>query len=191
MGIVAEMQAALVDVRPGQIYPVMIGNGGQHIEETIAEALWKAVGRKSIAASWLGMSRRSLVARIAESETLLELLEDIEEMRNDLSEVQLDALILAGSEKAVLFHLKTKAKHRGYGESREVKSTVSFTLDAARQLDQKFSGAFDAIRIAAADAVTAVEAVEPPDEDEDANHDSGGGGEQAAPEGDEWGSLED
>lgn len=144
--IAEEMLAGHQEIRPGQIFPTQPGNGGQHLDETIAEALFKATGKKSIAAGWLGISRRTLEARIAESEFLQETLEDIEELRLDCSEIQLDGLISAGVDKAVLFHLKTKGKKRGYGESKTVEQKLSFTIDAARELQSKFRPAFDAIR---------------------------------------------
>lgn len=141
-----EMVSGMQELRQGQIFPVQPGNGGQHLDETIAEALFKATGKMAIAAGWLGISRRQLLARIAESEMLQEVCEDIEELRLDVSEIQLDSLIGAGVDKAVLFHLKTKGKKRGYGENKTVEQKLSFTIDAARELQAKFRPAFDAIR---------------------------------------------
>jgi hypothetical protein len=155
--IVQEMMAGASPVLPGQIYPVMPGNNGHHLEETIIEAINQSSGRKSIAAAWLGMSRTQLEARIAGSERLQECIADIRELRVDIAETQLDALVLAGSDKAAIFVLKTLGKQRGYAESKEVKHTHNMTLEAANEMASKFRKAFDQIRSQAADVMPSIE----------------------------------
>lgn len=151
--IVQQTLANCAPVRQGQIFAVQPGNHGAHLEETIAEALWKAAGRRSIAAAWLGMSLKALEARIANSETLQDVEYEIEQLGLDVAECQLDALINAGVDKAVIFKLKSKGKARGWAENRDVKSTNSLTLDAARELESRLVTAFQRVREIATEAV--------------------------------------
>lgn len=162
--MIQQTLAACAPRKPGQIYPVMPGNNGSHTEDTIEEALVAAAGRKTIAAGWLGMRLSTLENRINNSERLLEVIREIEEMRLDVAETQLDALVMTGSDKAVTYMLTQKGKHRGYGKPDGPANPNSLTLDAARELEAKLVGAFAAVRQQAVDAVIAQTktAAEPP-----------------------------
>jgi hypothetical protein len=149
------MMAAAVPMRPGQIYPVQPGNNGAHLEDTIEDAMWAAAGKLSIAAGWLGMTRRALEGRIANSERLNEVAREIREMRVDIAEDRLDALVQSGNDKAVVFLLKSQGKSRGYAETKEVRDPNSLTLDAARELETRLVSAFEQIRKQAVDATIA------------------------------------
>lgn len=151
--IMQETLASCAPVRQGQIYPVLAGNNGLHLEETIAEALWAAGGKRSIAAGWLGIALRNLEHRIRESEKLQEVEYEIEQLGLDVTETQLDLLINAGVDKAIIFKLKTKGKRRGWGDNKDTSPKESLTLDAARELESKLVSAFESFRKAAVDAV--------------------------------------
>lgn len=144
--IVQEMIASTAPVVPGQIFSVQAGNNGRHLDETIEVALWKAAGRITFAAGWLGMKRTALQERIKDSERLQEVIQDIEEMRLDNAEMSLDALMAAGSEKVVMFLLKTKGKQRGWAETKTPPNGNMITIDAARELEGKLMGAVGGLR---------------------------------------------
>lgn len=152
--LVQEILAGAQLRKPDQIYPVQPGNNGEHLDETIEHALWSAAGKIMTAAAWLGMSRLKLEERIKNSERLQEVVGDIEEMRLDNTESQLDLLIAAGSEKAVMFHLQQKGQRRGWGKAVAIVGGGSMTLDAAREIENRMANVFDQIRKAAVDAVT-------------------------------------
>lgn len=148
--------------KPGQIFPVLPGNHGAHIDESIETALWAAAGKRSIAASFLGMTRKQLDDRIHNSERLQEVAFEIKELDLDATELQLDALVNAGCDKAVIFKLKTQGKHRGWAETKSVADPSRLTLDAARELDGKLMSAFAQIRQDAVEAVLSVQPPQPP-----------------------------
>ena len=180
--IIEQTLAFCAPVREGQIFAVRPGNGGAHTEETIEEALWKSAGKRSIAAQWLGMTREALYGRINNSQYLQGVITDIEELGLDIAELQLDALVATGSEKAIAFKLKTKGKHRGWAENKQPVNNNSITLEAAKELEGKFVSAFDAIRKMAVEAAVAQQAAQasaplieqaPAPEDDDAIADAG------------------
>ena len=148
-----EVLANCATVRPGQIFAVQPGNAGKHTDDTIEQALWQSAGKLSFAAGWLGMSRKTLKDRIDKSERLTEVISEIEELGIDVAEVQLDALILAGNDKAVALKLKTKGKGRGWAESKQQGTGNTLTLDAARELEARMVTAFAMARQLATDAV--------------------------------------
>ena len=146
--------AACAPVVPGQIYAVQPGNNGAHTVDTIADALYRANGKRSIAAGYLGMKIRALDSRIANDERLQEVIYEIEEAGLDVAEIQLDALVMSGADKAVIFKLKTKGKVRGWADNKQPAQGNTLTLDAARELDSKLVSAFVQFRQMAVDAIT-------------------------------------
>ena len=150
--LVQETLANCAPTLPGQIFAVMPGNNGLHTDETIREAIWKSGGKLSIAAGWLGVRRRYLEGRITESEELQESIYEIEQMGLDVAETQLDALVYAGADKAVIFKLKTKGKARGWAENKQPANSNTITLDAARELEGRMVSAFVKAREMAVEA---------------------------------------
>ena len=153
--VVQTMLADAAPVLPGQIFPVLPGNNGAHLEDTIEQALWKSAGKLSIAAGWLGMTRRALEARVGDSDRLQLVISEIEELGLDIAEMQLDALVLTGSDKAIAFKLKTKGKRRGWAENKGPATGNNLTLDAARELEARMVSAFTLARQMATEAVVA------------------------------------
>lgn len=90
------------------------------------------------AASAMGIARRTLVRWREGDPDLDAQLKDIEESLVDFSESQLMAAINEGNLTAIIFHLKTKGKHRGYIEGQEITATVHSAKPMTQQEAQDF-----------------------------------------------------
>lgn len=88
-----------------------------------AQAITEAQGLVSVAARRLGVSRQSVYTAINRHKQVAEALEDARERTIDLAEGKLVQQINEGNITAIIFYLKTQAKHRGYVERQEVENT--------------------------------------------------------------------
>ena len=82
-------------------------------------ALRKPGGNQSAAAAMLGISRPVVCYRVGKSARLQAAIAEVKEEVIDLAESQLTKAIGAGNLTAIIFYLKTQAKHRGYVERQE------------------------------------------------------------------------
>lgn len=90
------------------------------------------------AATAIGIARRTLV-RWREADPELDAkMKDIEESLVDYSESQLMAAIQEGNLTAIIFHLKTKGKNRGYIEGQEISATVRSAKPMTQQEAKDF-----------------------------------------------------
>ncbi|MBD5585832.1 MAG: hypothetical protein HDQ88_12180 [Clostridia bacterium] len=89
----------------------------------IIMAYEKKAGNLSATASALGVSRQTLYDWRKEFPELKSKMEDIEESLLDFTESKLLEAIQDGNLTAIIFHLKTKGKERGYVE--RVENNVS------------------------------------------------------------------
>ena len=95
------------------------GNGKYSVEEIIA-AIQKARGNLSHAARIVGCARTTLHRYVNKYSTVADAYENENEKTIDHVEDQLLRQIDDGNITAIIFFLKTKAKHRGYIERAEV-----------------------------------------------------------------------
>lgn len=105
-------------------------------EEQIAKALWACNGFQCHTAAKLGVSSFALADRIRKSPYLQEQLHEIKEMLIDNVEATL--LEIATKQQnlqAIMFWLKNKAKHRGYGQNNEIVIPAEFEEKVSRTLD--------------------------------------------------------
>lgn len=85
----------------------------------IIEVLEKTGGLLKPAATKLGITRQTIYEWIEREPELKEALATIRESMVDMSEGALYKQISEGNTAAILFHLKTQGKHRGYIERSE------------------------------------------------------------------------
>lgn len=86
----------------------------------IIEALEGASGIQAAAARKLGTSRQTIMNYIKDNEEVRAAYEIVNESTIDKVENKLLEQINSGNITAIIFYLKTKAKHRGYVERQEV-----------------------------------------------------------------------
>jgi histone H3/H4 len=91
--------------------------------EDIAQTYKKKAGNLSATASSLNISRQTLINWRADDKELEGMMHDVEESLLDFSESKLMQSIQEGNLTAIIFHLKTKGKRRGYVE--QVDSNIS------------------------------------------------------------------
>lgn len=87
--------------------------------EKVAEVYAKKAGNISSTCSSLGIDRTTFNAWREKYPKLSQLLNDVDESLIDFSESKLLEQISEGNLTAIIFHLKTKGKKRGYVESME------------------------------------------------------------------------
>ena len=80
------------------------------------EALIQSKGIISVAAKNLGCSHGTVLNYIKRYKSLQTVLREINEKLIDFTEGKLYQRISEGNTTAIIFHLKTKGKHRGYVE---------------------------------------------------------------------------
>lgn len=88
--------------------------------EIIAETYAKKAGNISSTCSALNIDRNTFFKWRKDYEELNRALTDVEESLIDFSESKLLEQIQEGNLTAIIFHLKTKGKNRGYIERQEV-----------------------------------------------------------------------
>lgn len=88
----------------------------------ISAAIVAAGGNVSAAARLLGLTRRAVQKRIANSAELAAIVQDERERLVDLAESQLESAIHRGDMAAIIWTLKANpaAKKRGWGERTEI-----------------------------------------------------------------------
>jgi hypothetical protein len=92
--------------------------------EQIAEALRHSAGIYTQAALIAGCSPSTIKNYVERYAWLQELVNELSEQHLDLAEGKLLKAINEGNLTAIIFYLKTKGKHRGYCERREVSAVV-------------------------------------------------------------------
>lgn len=93
--------------------------------EKVAEVYSKKAGNVSSTCSALGIDRNTFMAWREKYPKLAQLLDEVDESLIDFSESKLLEQINAGNLTAIIFHLKTKGKKRGYVESVEQNLNVN------------------------------------------------------------------
>lgn len=103
--------------------------------EQIEAALEKHLGFQTSASKALGINQSTLCRRIQRSRRLQQKIREIDEKHLDFSESQLLKNIKKGKEASIFFHLKCKAKKRGYVE----KVIVQEEQATPKKYDQEIS----------------------------------------------------
>lgn len=93
--------------------------------ERIVQVYEKKACNMSATATALGLGRRTLIQWRDKDPKLAEAMADVEESLIDFSESKLLEQINDGNLTAIIFHLKTKGKKRGYVEKIEQDVTVN------------------------------------------------------------------
>lgn len=106
--------------------------------ERIAAVFAKKGCNMSATADALNVSRATLYNWRNEDSELNEMMTDAEESLIDFSESKLIESIQEGNLTAIIFHLKTKGKRRGYVEGQEIKATVAATKPLTQEEAQAF-----------------------------------------------------
>jgi len=84
--------------------------------EQIKDTLEKCAGYQNKAAIALGVSTAWLSLKINSTQELKELRDQIMELKIDVAEEMLEQRIKDKSDTALIFFLRTKARHRGYSQ---------------------------------------------------------------------------
>jgi len=118
-----------------------IRKGAGKKESVIAAALQGTFGNVSAAARALGLDRRTVQIRIAQSPNLQQVLQDARESMVDNAESALGRAVLAGEAWAVCFALKTQGRARGYVERQEIKqeTRLAVTMSAEELTDDELA----------------------------------------------------
>lgn len=90
----------------------------------VEEALRAAGGIYTVAAQMLKCAPNTIKGYVLRHPKLLEVVEEVTERHLDVAEQQLLLLVGQGNLGAVTFYLRTKGRHRGYGDKLEVKAEV-------------------------------------------------------------------
>lgn len=105
--------------------------------EEVKEALIASNGFMSTAAKRLKCNLSTIVNYINEFPEIKQTVYDIRHERDDFVESQLMKAIKNGELTAIIFYLKTQARHRGYNEREDAKSKIKplFMPDNERDVD--------------------------------------------------------
>lgn len=93
--------------------------------EKVAEVYEKKASNISSTCTALGIDRNTFTSWREKYPKLSQLLDEVDESLIDFSESKLLEQINAGNLTAIIFHLKTKGKKRGYVESMEQNVNVN------------------------------------------------------------------
>lgn len=93
--------------------------------EDVAKVYEKKAGNISATCTALGINRNTFTSWREKYPKLSQLLDEVDESLIDFSESKLLEQINAGNLTAIIFHLKTKGKKRGYVESVEQNVNVN------------------------------------------------------------------
>src|SRR5690606_28279089 len=99
-----------------------------HKQKLFLEVLGNNMGVVKLAVSKFGNMSRATHYRWMENPLYRKAVEDITEDCVDITEAKLIQKIQEGDNACIIFHLKTKGKHRGYVEKSEVVSSGELTL---------------------------------------------------------------
>ena len=97
-------------------------------EEHVAQAVTEAKGILTIAAQNLGCSKSTVYEYLERYPSLKGVLSDARESAIDFAESALFKAIEGGNVTAMIFYLKTQAKHRGYSERPENDPETDFAF---------------------------------------------------------------
>lgn len=89
-------------------------------KKKLLEKLHSSLGIVSTACESIGISRRTFYNYLEQDKDFAENVKQIEERQIDFVETALLQNIKKGDSSAIIFYLKTKAKHRGYNERVEL-----------------------------------------------------------------------
>lgn len=89
-------------------------------KKKLLEKLHSSLGIVSTACESIGISRRTFYNYLEQDKDFAENVKQIEERQIDFVETALLQNIKKGDSTAIIFYLKTKAKHRGYNERVEL-----------------------------------------------------------------------
>lgn len=92
----------------------------EHTAERIIEAIRKSQGLLTLASKSSGIGYRTIVQYVADFPSVKEAAIEARERMIDFAESKLYQNIKSGDNTAIIFYLKTQAKHRGYIERAEV-----------------------------------------------------------------------
>lgn len=125
----------------GQNTPTKSDNAGSPLQypyAKIAEVYGKKGGNMSATAIALNISRKTLYNWRNNNPELDEMMRDVEESLLDFTESKLIESINEGNLTAIIFHLKTKGKNRGYIEGQEIHATVQSAKPMTQEEAQQF-----------------------------------------------------
>ncbi len=97
----------------------------RYTPEQVAVALRKAGGLRSEAASILRVTGAAITGYVKRWPQLRDVITDAKQEAIDAAESQLMKKIKEGNLTAIIFFLKTQAKHRGYVEKQETSGDVT------------------------------------------------------------------
>jgi len=92
----------------------------EHTAERIIQAIRKSQGLLTLASKSSGIGYRTIVQYVADFPSVKEAAIEAKEHMIDFAESKLYQNIQSGDNTAIIFYLKTQAKHRGYIERAEV-----------------------------------------------------------------------
>jgi len=95
-------------------------NGDKFTAQQMITAIEKANGNLSVAAEYLGCTRKTVYRYVNKFSTVKDALEDSRETSVDFVENKLMKAIKDGNITAMIFFLKTQGKHRGWVERQEI-----------------------------------------------------------------------
>ena len=107
----------------------MAKNGNGLTAKQMIEAINKSRGFVTEAADKLGVSRQTFYTYLKKYETARQALENARERRHEMVENKLMSLIAQGNITAIIFYLKTQAKHLGYVERQEVSQSGKLEIE--------------------------------------------------------------
>lgn len=94
-------------------------------DKTIADIYAKKAGNVSATVKALGIDRRTFYLWRSKYQSLRDLLDAVDESLIDFTESKLLEQINEGNITAIIFHLKTKGKRRGYVEQVDNNVTIN------------------------------------------------------------------
>jgi len=108
-----------------------MANGNGITAEQMITAIKEAKGFVTKASDILGVSRNTFYVYLRRYATAQQALEDTREKRHEWVESKLMKAIEADNLTAIIFYLKTQAKHLGYVERQEFEhgGSISMTVD--------------------------------------------------------------
>ena len=120
-------------------------------KKTMIEALKSNLGNISLATQKVGISRKTHYDWMLYDEEYKYEVNNIDEYTIDFTEAQLLKLIAEKNVIAILFYLKTKAKHRGYVENPQVMNMIknqmnvgpNYTFEIIESNDNKENTSID------------------------------------------------
>jgi hypothetical protein len=96
----------------------------RYTDATVIAALKKTKGMVYLAAQVIGCDPGTIYDRAKASPAVQQCMADEDGMLNDICEMKLYELILAGDLRAIIYRLSTKARHRGYGDKLDIAGEV-------------------------------------------------------------------